>query len=284
MSQQFKTITDSNSSGTLVLSSIRQFERTLYAESPSVKMVLAGTENYWIDGRHYALKTNRFLVVDNRSLVELNIDAQEAVQGLCVFPGKALINEAARARTSSTEALLDDPFDINELTLTHNQYSFQENRTGGFLAARLPDLLQLQQYTSPVNLHDFYCNLADCIVEDQLALQGTLTRVASIKKATREELFHRVARAKHFAEDNYSSNIRLNDLAAVACLSKYHFTRTFQAIYHTSPYQYLLQLRLKKAHKLLAAGFSYNQASDLVGFSDGKNLRKVIAKWSASRN
>ena len=116
------------------------------------------------------------------------------------------------------------------------------------------------------------------MIDDQLALQGKLKNVLSVKKATKEELYRRVANAKDYMDDNYTQKISLDDLVQEAFLSKYHFSRTFKGMFYLSPYQYLLQLRLKNARKLLSLDYSYNEVSTLIGFSDSKNLRKAIQK------
>ena len=118
------------------------------------------------------------------------------------------------------------------------------------------------------------------MVDDQLELEGRLKEVPSIKKSTQEELYRRVVTAKDFMVDNYTQNIVLDDLVQEASLSKFHFTRTFKSLFHFSPYQFLMQLRLEKAKELLQLDYSYNEVSHLIGFSDGNNLRKALKKWT----
>jgi len=62
----------------------------------------------------------------------------------------------------------------------------------------------------------------------------------------------RVAGTIRFIEENTSENFGLDDLAARAGLSKYHFLRTFRHSAGTTPYQYLLNIRLRKAAVRLA--------------------------------
>jgi AraC family transcriptional regulator len=264
--------------GTMILSCVTQMERKQYADHPSVKMVLSGEEHYLVNGRPYTVGQKRFIVVDHNSQVEINIDADQEVKGVCIFPTKALLNEVAKTRVSSPDSLLDNPFENKDITLIHNQFNYNENRTGQFLKQHIPSIIQSQARKETIDLDDFFIGLAECLVDDQLELEGKLQNISSAKKATREELYRRVAVVKDFVEDNFTQKISLDDLAREAFLSKYHFTRTFKALFHLSPYQYLLQLRLQKAQELLSLDYSYNEVSYLTGFSDGKNLRKAIKK------
>lgn len=260
------------------MSNIKRLERKAYSASPSVKMVLSGNENYKVDGRHYSLDLKRFLIVDNNNRVEINIDADRDVKGVCIFPNKDLLNEVAKTRISSHESLLNNPFENYEIGLVHNQFRYKENRTGRFLKQYVPAIIQLKKQSEVIDFDDFYAGLAECMIDDQLALQGKLKNVLTAKMATKEELYRRVANAKDYIDDNYTQKISLDDLVQEAFLSKYHFSRTFKAMFRLSPYQYLLQLRLKHARKLLSLDYSYNEVSTLIGFSDGKNLRKAIQK------
>lgn len=275
---QLENISDSNSRGKFILSNIKRLERKAYSASPSVKMVLSGNENYKVDGRHYSLDLKRFLIVDNNNRVEINIDADRDVKGVCIFPNKDLLNEVAKTRISSHESLLNNPFENYEIGLVHNQFRYKENRTGRFLKQYVPAIIQLKKQSEVIDFDDFYAGLAECMIDDQLALQGKLKNVLTAKMATKEELYRRVANAKDYIDDNYTQKISLDDLVQEAFLSKYHFSRTFKAMFRLSPYQYLLQLRLKHARKLLSLDYSYNEVSTLIGFSDGKNLRKAIQK------
>lgn len=52
---------------------------------------------------------------------------------------------------------------------------------------------------------------------------------------------------EHYTDENY----QLNSLAAQADMSEVHFRRCFKEIYHVSPQQYLMELRLTNAKELL---------------------------------
>jgi len=247
-------------------------------------MVLSGNEHYRINGRPYTLGLQRFLVVDKHMQVELNIESKKEVKGVCIFPKKEWLNEVAKTRLASGEALLENPFENGEISLSHNQYKLSENRTGRFLNQYVPTIIQRQQHKEVVDFEHFYFQLAECMIDDQLELEGRLKPIPSVKRATKEELYRRVADARNFIDDHFTEKISLDDIVEQAFLSKYHFTRTFKTLFHCSPYQYLLQRRLQKAQELLALDYSYQEVSELVGFSDGKNLRKAIQKMEGAGN
>jgi len=76
-------------------------------------------------------------------------------------------------------------------------------------------------------------------------------RLQAARPATRAELAARLARARDYALSHLTSDLRLEDLAAVAALSKFHFLRLFTAQYGEPPHRFVLRQRLRLATALL---------------------------------
>ncbi len=60
-----------------------------------------------------------------------------------------------------------------------------------------------------------------------------------------------LVRARDLADARYAEPLTVDDLAAVACLSRAHFSREFRRAFGESPYSYLLTRRLERAASLL---------------------------------
>ena len=60
-----------------------------------------------------------------------------------------------------------------------------------------------------------------------------------------------LSRVEEYVAANLASDIKLPDLATVACMSIGHFLRAFRAASGTTPYQYVLEQRLRRASSLL---------------------------------
>lgn len=61
----------------------------------------------------------------------------------------------------------------------------------------------------------------------------------------------RLRRVLDYIEANLASDIALADLAAVAAMSPFHFSRAFSSVTGTPPYAYLVQRRIEHAKALL---------------------------------
>lgn len=82
-----------------------------------------------------------------------------------------------------------------------------------------------------------------------------------------------IEKVKQYMEEHYADNISLDQLADMAYLSKYHFTRSFTNYIGVTPYKYLMSLRLNRArHMLLLTTMSIEEISFCTGFKNSKNL------------
>jgi AraC-like DNA-binding protein len=75
------------------------------------------------------------------------------------------------------------------------------------------------------------------------AVSGTEPRRGTA--SARDE--RRISNVLHYLELASQASIELDDLAAMACMSKYHFLRTFSRVVGLTPYQYLLSIRMRGA-------------------------------------
>jgi len=83
---------------------------------------------------------------------------------------------------------------------------------------------------------------------------------------SKDYLIQQVIQAKHFIDDNFAEKIDLNNIAATAFLSKFHFIRSFKILYGITPYQYLMAVRIKHAKQLLLTSKNITEVCIAVGF------------------
>ncbi len=76
----------------------------------------------------------------------------------------------------------------------------------------------------------------------------------------------RLRRVLNYVEQHLGSEIAVGDLAAVAGLSAYHFSRAFTAMVGSAPYAYVLSRRIAHAQRLLSGPMSIPEAAAACGF------------------
>lgn len=85
---------------------------------------------------------------------------------------------------------------------------------------------------------------------------------------------------QQFLSKNFSRKLSLAEMAAVCDLSPYHFVRAFSKTFGVSPHQYVLNLRLDFAEKLLAdRRMSITDIADLSGFSSQSHFTTTMKRY-----
>jgi len=106
---------------------------------------------------------------------------------------------------------------------------------------------------------------------------GIVNNLPPVRKATRAELYKRLSRAMDVLRSGFCGDISLDQLAAEACLSKYHFLRLFRTAYGLSPYQYIQHLRIEKARVLLAGSvMPITDVAGLLGFDNSQSFSRLF--------
>jgi AraC family transcriptional regulator len=79
-----------------------------------------------------------------------------------------------------------------------------------------------------------------------------------------------------YVEEHLDAGVTLEQMAAVAGLSAYHFARQFKAATGLPPHQYVLARRVERAKQLLQGGadLSLAEVAAHVGFSDQSQLSR----------
>ena len=86
-------------------------------------------------------------------------------------------------------------------------------------------------------------------------------------------------RVTDFVNDNLSMDIGLSEMAGVANLSRYHFSRQFKRSTGLSPHQYVIQRRVKRARELLSdSDLSVGDVASAVGFTHQSHLAHHVRR------
>jgi AraC family transcriptional regulator len=89
----------------------------------------------------------------------------------------------------------------------------------------------------------------------------------------------RVRRATSFVNDNYHLPLTLNEIAAVANLSPFHFLRVFKMATGQTPHRFLNTVRVNRARRYLARGdLSVTEIAHLCGFTTPSRLATAFRR------
>ncbi len=93
------------------------------------------------------------------------------------------------------------------------------------------------------------------------------------------DIYKRVVAAKMYIDDNLHEPIKLEQVSEQACFSPFHFHKLFTRIYKKTPHEYLTQVRIEAAKKMLGQqDASVSQVCLNVGFESLGSFSTMFKK------
>jgi AraC-like DNA-binding protein len=90
---------------------------------------------------------------------------------------------------------------------------------------------------------------------------------------------NRLERAEEYLRAHLDQSLRLGDIAQIAHMSPYHFTRAFKAYFGEPPYRYLQRIRLNKAIEMLGqTRLPMEDIAVKVGFSSASHFGSFFSR------
>ena len=244
----------------------------------SLKHTLQGEEWYKVDGTELKIDDRNFLIVNNEQTYSSYVQSKSEVESLCIFFKNGLFEEVFTYWNAQEDQLLDDPHLIGPIDL-----SFVEKRYP--MSPDLKELLtsmRIKLVEDPFDALGFDSDIYQImtrLVEVFAKTNQEIEKLPYKRRSTRYELYHRLHRAKDYIDSTYYQDLDLEDISKVACLSKYHFLRSFKSFFGQAPHQYINRLRLEKAKNLLRDQMQISEISAMVGFRQESSFSRQFRKY-----
>jgi AraC-like DNA-binding protein len=224
----------------------RRYHVDAYTTTLSLKTVAVGAAVYRTPQGAHRIEPGQALVLNHGQRYALDFVDDRRTETLAVFFAPGFLEGAAGAR-ARLERLLERP-DARGGTAFVERVLPQGARLGGLLAGLRAGLGRNDRDGW---LEDRFHDLADALLDLRDGARREEDAMPARRAATRAELYRRLHRARDYADACLAEPLRVADLAAVACLSPFHFQRAFRAAFGASPMRYLQRRRLEAARRLL---------------------------------
>ncbi|MGE3806699.1 MAG: AraC family ligand binding domain-containing protein [Gemmataceae bacterium] len=226
-----------------------------FHETFVVQAIEAGADEFYCDGRNYRAEAG--------SLVLIN-------------PGEVHTGQPAVGRTLRYCSLYLQARYVAEVAaeLGWRGSGFPEFPRCVVRAPRLANrVLQLgAALEQPDSLMQAESSLFEGVTEI-FSVGGFRPRVAAPLSET-----PRVKAACEYLEANLSGQPTLDELAAIAGVTRFHFLRLFRRTTGLPPHQYLLNLRVEEARRQLRQGVPPAQVAVALGFTDQSHLNRYFKR------
>jgi AraC-like DNA-binding protein len=94
------------------------------------------------------------------------------------------------------------------------------------------------------------------------------------------DLTKQIIESRHFIDKHFSEDINLDKIAGKALVSKFHFIRVFKRYFGRTPNQYLQEVRIEMAKKILLKGKSIDEVCNAIGFKSKTSFISLFKKMT----
>jgi AraC-like DNA-binding protein len=235
-----------------------------YRTTLSLKSVAAGSARYATPSGRYLVTPDRFLVLNHGQRYAMEVDADAGAETVCPFFAPGFVDAAARS-AAATDALQLDDIDAPAAGFELIERLHPLAGPIGRILGELRDAVRARR-AGAAWLEDRFHDLALALAALRDDARREVDTFPGVRRATREELYRRLHRARDFLVSCYAEPLTVAQVARVAALAPFHFHRTFRRAFGRTPMQLLQHHRLEVARALLARGDSVTDVARAVGF------------------
>lgn len=227
-----------------------------------------------VNRQQYRIETNAFLFTQPGDIYDLIIDNTDQTEICNIHINREFFNNAAYSLTTSSSTQLDKPYHPDDALHFFTQLHEKDEVTK-YLIAQLSKLPS----NDTANFERLLIDIIENLLIKNQTVRSKISRLPFLKGSVREDIYRRLATARDYIHSNYEKAIDLDDISIETGMSKFHFLRMFRIFYGITPYQYLSDIRMKKAADLLeTTNSSINEIAASVGFEYPNSLIKAFRK------
>lgn len=257
----------------------------------SLFLNLRGTSCCKVDGHTRIVREDTYFMSNRSQPYTLQIEAPAPVETFNIHFGETFAESVLNALVTPADRILDQGSGGALSSFTF----FNQLHRRDVLFDGLIDAIRISYEENGFDKMRFEQQLADLLVhllQQHRHIVDTVRQLPPVRMTTRIELYRRLSRSldhihscaihsnsetEYGRGDPAETACSLDDLAATAFLSKYHFLRLFRLAYGLSPHQYIQQLRLERARHLLAhSSIAISDLSDSLGFANSQSFSRLF--------
>lgn len=236
----------------------------------------SGTGYYTAGGHRVKVSEDTFFISNENQEYGIEINTTSPVETFNIHFSTNMLSELQPVLVCSNEALMDNDTNSGETNFYNKLYWKDE------CFRKTTTLLQELSAAGELNeivTEEILASLLEHLYASQIETKRNIADIQVVKYGTRTEIIKRLSAATDYIHDTYTRNTTLDELSAIAHLSKFHFLRLFKQMYRCTPYQYIISKRMEKAkHMLLSNELNVQEVAWAVGYEDASSFCRAFRK------
>src|SRR5690606_506161 len=117
------------------------------------------------------------------------------------------------------------------------------------------------------------------LIKNDQDVRKAFQNLASSKPSTRQEISRRLIAAVDYIHSHYDKDLTLAELAAISCLSRFHFLRLFKDAFGKTPHQFINEVKIQRAIAALRnSSQDIRSISRSLGFRDSSTFGRLFRR------
>ena len=241
-------------------------------------MRLRLAKGYVINNRLYEVDQYSYIITNSGENIKARLDSKTSVEGICIGFSKYYMTGLMASVKQSLSQGMDNPFEAR----SGNRFITIQKRLSNDTLSNSIKVIKnhvMNNNLDYYNEEEFYLSLAELLINLQLDIYSQVNKLQYVKLSTREEIYHRVTVMNDYIEANYKTDITIDQLSQLSCLSKYHAIRSYQKIFGITPYQKIQALRLSEAKQLILKLITPPKKDNNTQITQTKTLKKLARHY-----
>ncbi|MEL6972073.1 MAG: AraC family transcriptional regulator [Bacteroidota bacterium] len=224
----------------------KKLQSDLHQSRWAFRAVLNGYQLLESNTYRHSLHPSNYLITPQGADYRTEIEAEQDVEVVVVGFHPNFFRQVFSQWELNNTQLLDNPEPTGQELPVLWETAYEITPVFDALLSRIKAIIEAQSGLAE-ELEEVYTDLVHNIAASHLETNRLADFIPAKKPAVRTELFRRLRLPRDYMESQLDQTLSLEQIAAAACLSPFHFLRLFRAVFCLSPMQYLAQARLQKA-------------------------------------
>jgi AraC family transcriptional regulator len=239
---------------------------------------LSGESHVETGKNRTTIREGFFFISNSDQRYTLDINSRKTpTETFNIHFGEHFASRVLQSLALPTESLLNNHESFPAATEFHSRLNTKSNEMAdviSFLHQHRPTGMLLDEKLS---------ELMSILLVQENRLSKAQLQIPALKSSTREEIIKRLVLACDYIYTYYDKDLSLDELAAVACLSKFHFLRLFRIAFNKTPHQFINGVRIQRSKELLVRStLDVKSISKAVGFDTSSSFSRMFRQQTGA--